>query len=154
MGLHLFKWIYPLHMDTYNCWQMPLRFLYVWILWLFHIEVHPWKICKVYFNILHPPKEKVMFSSLLICLPVCLFVCLSVRNMTDKRVNGFSKNFRIGGTWSKEQFGIFSGCSGSPFEDMIFLLFPLGSRCMWPALRKNASVDFHELFRIFQTLGK
>ena len=31
-----------------------------------------------------------MFSSLL----VCLYVCLSVRNITDKRINGFSWKFR------------------------------------------------------------
>ena len=44
---------------------------------------------------------KVMFSSLSVA---CLFVCLSVSNITEKRLNGFSWNFQ--GRWDLIQWTI------------------------------------------------
>ena len=64
--------------------------------------------CYIVYRLLPPPKAKVIFSSLLVCLSACLLVfCLSVRNITDKRVNGFHEIFRIGGTWCTKWSGTF-----------------------------------------------
>ena len=63
---------------------------------------------------------KVMFSSLSVV--TCLSVCLSVSNITEKRLNGFFEIFRVGELSYKEQLGTFSGCSIQPLEHRMFFL--------------------------------
>ena len=81
--------------------------------------------CYIVYRLLPPSKAKVMFSSLLVCLYVCLSVCLfvfslSVRNKTDRRVNGFSRNFQY-------TSDIRQGTDPGHFDDDVFN--PMGWIC-------------------------
>ena len=65
--------------------------------WLFRYHA---QICDQ-IGLLHPPWRRLCFH----CCPLlCLFVCLSVSNITDNSWTDFHEIFRVGETWYKEQF--------------------------------------------------
>ena len=68
-----------------------------------------------------PPWRRLFFID--VCCFVSLSVCLSVSNITEKRLNRFSWNFH--GSWDliKKQMGPFSGCSSTPWTQEFFFDF-------------------------------
>ena len=100
-----------------------------------------------------------MFSSLLVsrfvCLSGCLFVCLTLSNITGKRMDRFSWNFQD--TMGKIQETIWyiswMVCFTPLYTGFLFIFFQ-GNQCLWASLRKNGWTDFREFFRKGRTWGK
>ena len=97
---------------------------------------HPW-------NLFTSAMAKVMFS----LLSVALSVRLSVSNITEKRLNGFSWNLQ--GRWDfieETIVNIFNMFHLTPWTQDFFPLFR-SNPCLLAALQKNGWTDFHEILR-------
>ena len=83
-----------------------------------------------------------------VCLPVCLSVCLSVSNITEKRMNRFSKNFQD--RWDLVQ-GIFCDMFHVPINPMytVFIFLFQGNPCLLAILQK----DEHTFMKFLPTVG-
>ena len=91
---------------------------------------------KVYWSL---QTVKVMFSSLL----VCLIICLSVSNVTGKRIFIQVLKRRYG----REQ-GAYWNILDVPLTPWIHCGFTWGGPCLSTTLRTNEWMEYHEIFRI------
>ena len=89
-------------------------------------------LCSVYLSKFLPPPKEVMFS----LRPVCL----SVRRITEKVVNGFWRNFLEGRAWPRDQWVQFWWRSGSPS----------GIRIQESEVRNPDSLDYRLCWRFVE----
>ena len=94
-------------------------------------------------TLLPPPWRRLCFHRCsLVFLFVCLSVCLSFSNITEKRTNGFSWNFQQ--KWVMRQatiWNVLGMCQLTPWiQDWFFCLL---DPCLLVMLWKNGWTDFH-----------
>ena len=98
--------------------------------------------------LLPPPWRRLCFHRRpLLCLFVCLSVSRSVSDITEQRLNGFSRNLQ--GRWDLIQGTIryiFRMFHLTPWTQDFFPLFR-SNPCLLAALQKNGWTDFHDIFR-------
>ena len=82
-----------------------------------------------------------MFSSLLICLCVCLRTTLQTHVWTD-----FREIFRIGRAWQKEQSGKFGGVMFNHLSAWFLFMCFQGNPCLLATSREHGWMYFHEIF--------
>ena len=95
--------------------------------------------CRSVCHTFYPRRTaKVMFSSLLVCVAVCLLATL--------RKNGFHEIFRSGGTWYKDQSGTFRDVPFNTLNTENLFKHFRENPCLLTTWQENERTDFHDFF--------